>query len=339
LPESVKDDHHNSKFMTQYRVPKLTMILLTYKCHHHCSFCSVLSPKDIDMPYERCVNLLSHIAEHGGKLIGFSGGEPFLYPYFYDVVMDAHHYNLKVSVTTAGDLINRSNVGWIGAFVNYLGLSLQGNAESHNRITKTDSYHIIIKNLKLLASFAPRTRVSILYTATAEYPNISAVNHLVELAYQYGYSVSVARAIKTGRCNEHHMLSQKQLLKLILHISMLRKYGLTVRMIDSIPHCIIPDDCKDDVRGCGAGIGFGCVEPSGAVKICPQSKEALGVINSKNSLSDIWSGPKAENFRKFAWIDDKCKNCDKLARCKSGCHVENENGGFQSDYYIRKIDN
>lgn len=317
------------------KVPKLTMLLVTYKCHHRCSFCSVLSPQNIDMPYETCLNLLSDISKHGGELVSFSGGEPFLYPHFYDVVMEAHQYNLNVSVTTAGDLIDRNNVGWVGAFIHNLGLSLHGDTKSHNEITGTKSYNKVIKSLELLSIFAPRTNVSILYTATAKNFNLDGINHLIQIARKYGYSISIARAIKTGRCIKEDMLTRTQLIELIEYISEMKKDGLKIKMVDSVPQCLISKQYKDVLSGCSAGISFGCIDPIGNVKICPQSKESLGMINSEQSLSDIWLGERAGVFRKFDWIDNKCKECDKLAECKSGCHVESDSEGFQSDFYLQ----
>lgn len=59
----------------------------------------------------------------------FRGGEPFLYPFFYDALMEAKRLKLRVSLTTTGNFIDEENIGILRLFVDDIGISLHGGEE------------------------------------------------------------------------------------------------------------------------------------------------------------------------------------------------------------------
>ncbi len=85
-------------------------------CCHSCSYCAygkdnfnVFGKDKIErsyIPRERMMEIIDDLAEIGTRAVTFSGGgEPFMYPYFLDVVKKLSSYGIKCATLTNGSLL------------------------------------------------------------------------------------------------------------------------------------------------------------------------------------------------------------------------------------------
>lgn len=313
-------------------VPLYTMLLLTLRCHQRCEFCSVGSPRNEDMDYGLAEQIIDELAVEGGRYVGFSGGEPFLHPMLFEVVMHAHQRRLNTSVTTTGVLIEKSDAGWINAFVNSMGISLHGRPEVHERMTRSDGYRRVLLTLEILRRFAPSTNVTLLYTLSSSNASREDLDHVLYVAKCFNVRLSIARATYVGRCDASQMLLPAQLQEAAEWI-LLNKPRSEVSFVDCVPPCVLPKQLRTAVRGCSAGFEFGSLDPTGEVKICPQSSVSFGRVCAGKSLKDVWQGNQAQYFRGFDWQSSSCLNCAEFEQCKGGCHVEGKGIAYSSDHY------
>lgn len=139
---------------------------ITQKCNSHCSFCFKKKYQagiyhNQWVPKEVLENLLSQLAALGIKSIRYcGGGEPLLHPEINELLSLPRKFNLKLSIITNGDYMNKEKSKLILKYVDKLHWSLNAatdelrfdlhkSLEGANRIFETQEYiRFIIENRK-----------------------------------------------------------------------------------------------------------------------------------------------------------------------------------------------
>lgn len=82
---------------------------------------------------------LDDLADAGVKVLILSGGEPLMHPDLFEIAAHARARNLFVALSTNGTLIDHSNIDRIAALeFDYVGISLDGLRETHDRFRQSD---------------------------------------------------------------------------------------------------------------------------------------------------------------------------------------------------------
>jgi len=119
------------------RVPSkpLTLLLLVNRgCNLRCSFCD-LWEGHVHMDVERHVlPLLDEAVAIGTRTLVLTGGEPLLHKGIFDVVRAGKDRGMAVNITTNGTLVDRHFEALLEAGVDSLSFSLDGLAETHDRL-------------------------------------------------------------------------------------------------------------------------------------------------------------------------------------------------------------
>lgn len=98
--------------MTQ-ELPNEIIIELTDECNYNCDFCmkrEYSHKKTHDISFNELKKILLDMKNSNIKTVRFTGGEPFLYAEFEEVLKFAKSLNLKVIVNTNGSLIDSCNI-------------------------------------------------------------------------------------------------------------------------------------------------------------------------------------------------------------------------------------
>jgi radical S-adenosyl methionine domain-containing protein 2 len=102
---------------------------VTGKCNYNCKFCYVqnLSSeiKDLGRIHDILHTLHSTKTDHLDiQKINFVGGEPFLHPYFYEMLEMAYEMGFVTSVVTNGSFINKDTMPKIAEYTDWIGISV-----------------------------------------------------------------------------------------------------------------------------------------------------------------------------------------------------------------------
>ncbi len=112
----------------------LTLLLLVNRgCNLRCVFCDLWDRPD-QMPVPRALQLLDEAVAIGTRTLVLTGGEPLLHPGLPTIIAAAKARGIAVNVTTNGTLVERHFDALVVAQVDSLSFSLDGLAETHDRL-------------------------------------------------------------------------------------------------------------------------------------------------------------------------------------------------------------
>ena len=130
--------------MEQHRRPfnlREFKIEVTYRCDLNCVHCSSdgRPSNSLEIAGDKCLGILSDAADMGAKDVAFSGGEPLLWANIFEVVEEAAHLRLTVTIYTSGNVDDFSekacrlhNLGATRFVFSIFGAT----ATNHERITR-----------------------------------------------------------------------------------------------------------------------------------------------------------------------------------------------------------
>jgi heme d1 biosynthesis radical SAM protein NirJ len=118
---------------------------LVRRCNLACKHCYAISA-DVDFPGElntgEVFAVMDDLARFRVPALVLSGGEPLLRPDLFDITRRAKETGFFVALSTNGTLIDEGNVGRIrDAGYDYVGVSLDGRRETHDRFRRRAGAH------------------------------------------------------------------------------------------------------------------------------------------------------------------------------------------------------
>ncbi len=127
------------------RIPLLASCKLTYHCNLRCEQCPFYELGGNMPTYTEVIATLERLYQRGSRLVIFEGGEPMLWkdgPWtIQDVVAEAKKKFFGVGMTTNGTLplAVETDVLWV---------SIDGLAQTHNRLRNAEIFDRVIENIK-----------------------------------------------------------------------------------------------------------------------------------------------------------------------------------------------
>ncbi len=126
------------------------------------------------------MDTLPKLKEGGVKFIIFSGGEPLTRRDIFDIAKGARELGIITYLSSNGLYIKSSNAKKILDTFNYVGISIDGTEEIHDRFRGLKgSFRESIKAIELLNSFGSN-KIGIRFTLTKE--TYSSLKFIFELA-------------------------------------------------------------------------------------------------------------------------------------------------------------
>lgn len=110
---------------------------ITRRCNLHCAHCYSDStarhyPGELTLPQFRSV--IDDLADFGVPGLLFSGGEPLIHPWFFEIAGYARERGLRLTLSTNGTLIDQAKAAQLKALdFAYVGISLDGIGETHDK--------------------------------------------------------------------------------------------------------------------------------------------------------------------------------------------------------------
>lgn len=188
VSQFMKELRHASPIMPKV-APRGPVVIwnLVRRCNLACRHCYSISA-DTDFPGEldtgRVFAVMDDLRAFGVPVLILSGGEPLLRPDIYDIAARAKSMGFYVGLSTNGTLIDCSNIGKIaGTGFNYVGISLDGIKETHDRFRRmAGAYERSLAAVRLCRDAG--IRVGVRFTVTQD--NQHDLPRLLELIEDEG---------------------------------------------------------------------------------------------------------------------------------------------------------
>jgi Fe-coproporphyrin III synthase len=155
---------------------------LVRRCNLTCKHCYSISA-DTDFPNElstrQVFTVMDDLKQFKVPVLILSGGEPLLRPDIYDIAHRAKAMGFYTALSTNGTLIDESNIDRIaGVGFDYLGISIDGIAETHDRFRQMDgAFEASMHGLRLCRDKG--IKVGLRFTMTQD--NAEELPQLLEL--------------------------------------------------------------------------------------------------------------------------------------------------------------
>ena len=155
---------------------------LVRRCNLTCKHCYSISA-DTDFPNEltteQVYGVMDDLKGFGVPVLILSGGEPLLRPDIYDIAHRAKAMGFYTALSTNGTLIDEGNIDKIaGVGFDYLGISIDGIAETHDRFRrKAGAFDASMHGLRLCRD--RHIKVGLRFTMTQD--NASELPQLLDL--------------------------------------------------------------------------------------------------------------------------------------------------------------
>jgi MoaA/NifB/PqqE/SkfB family radical SAM enzyme len=132
-------------YVLTHKRPFLASFKITYRCNLRCVQCPFRSLPSRELSFIDVMGVIDRLYERGSRMVVIEGGEPMMWSdgeyTIHDVVRYARRLFFSVGITTNGTqpLEVESDILWV---------SLDGFAETHNRLRGADVYDQILENIR-----------------------------------------------------------------------------------------------------------------------------------------------------------------------------------------------
>ncbi len=256
--------------------------------------------------------------------IHFTGGEPLLYPGFWDVLRHARKAGCDVAVMTNGCLVTDEDARRfrdLGVFE--VQISLEGPQSLHNAIRGRGSFRAALKGGERLS----RAGVNVSANVTLSRINSPFVEKTVEIARDSGFSgIGFSRLVPCGSGENllEYLLSPGETRDVYEQIHSLNGPGFEVVSGDplavTLREGVQSPSCELTLSGCSAGFSGVTISCDGTVMACRRIGIPVGHLRKKG-LRHIWATSKILwQLRNRESYKGRCGTCDLWPSCR-GCRA------------------
>ncbi len=315
-------------------------ISTTNRCNLNCVMCKYHGQTKIrreDLPLKKFREIAEEFFPYCEEVHPVIDGEPFLSPYFYEIVSLSKKYQVRLNIATNGMLLNDKISKSILPILRDIKFSFDGaRKKSLESIRRGVKYKILIEKIenfvKLRNKYVKENKKDLVYpTITLQTVlmnrNIKELPQIVRLGKKMGIDrVKGLNLVVTNiRClKESTLINKKQANKYLKKAKELAKrYGL----IEDYPSLF---DLKINLkegdknfrerlnppRCCDFLWRQICIEPNGNVRACCHINSPVMGNIFKQKVSEIWNNQKYQDMRKRLDSEEPyicCKHCPMMS--------------------------
>jgi len=316
----------------------------TNRCNLSCLHCyskSSLEESDI-LTTEKILNTIYELKKAGIKFVIFSGGEPLTRKDIFEIAEAFKREGIFTYLSTNGLYINPGNVKKIIDTFGYIGISIDGTPEVHDRFRGLiGSYEKSMKSIDLILKNGGK--VGIRFTITKETKNSLA--HIFDISEKKGIDkIYISHLVYSGRGLENLKmdLTKEERINAVNYIIdkafEFYEKGLDIDIVtgnmemdailfmnrfkEKFPEKF--EELKNRLEewgGNSAGRNLVNINSEGDVKPDPFFPLKLGNI-FKKPFDEIWLDEENELLRKLREhprkIKGKCESCEFIKICNGG---------------------
>lgn len=327
--------------MKVFSAPEKVTLNITNRCNLHCSYCAVSPTKNApgDLSLEEWKRVVDELARIQVFQLLISGGEPFLYHDFPEILNHILQYHFRISINTNGTLFNVEVLSLLSQSgrLDNIQVSLDGpNSEIHDSIRGKGTFKKILGGATLLRQW----EVPFSFFIVVCRNNKDHLEQMVQLSNELGASrITFSPMLPQGGALLHMddlYLSFEEQKTVEAGVRSLRKIfpnligGSLVQTIEMMDQISEIDASKNQstkinkITSCKGGISECSIRPEGWVIPCDRLWEYKVGDVKEESFQDIWLNSEGfQNFRKrFSRSMDsfkECQDCIYIDTCRGGC--------------------
>lgn len=334
-----------------------TALEVTLACNMRCLHCGSSADghnrKDV-LGFEQWRKVIEDINKLGGNAITLSGGEPFMYPKWRELIQFIDKLNpdiVKMLITNAYN-ITEDDVKFLKENrVAHLGISIDGTEEVHDYIRQTKGS---FKKSNQVMDWCDKHGVDYSVVTSVNKHNFKVLEDMHRWILKRRPKAWQVQAVnsfgRAGEFKDSMIISKKEYMALCDMLLKWQKQGAgrtRILSADSIGYCHPVTDAlleqDTEWQGCNAGINVLGIEADGTVRGCLSLQDKF--FNSGNvkerSLIEIWNDDACFPYTRAydsSKMEGACKGCDSAERCKAGClgMAYSLHGSVQQNSYCYK---
>lgn len=302
---------------------------VTHRCPLHCPYCS--NPIDLasrrdEMPSGEWLRILREAAELGVLQVGFSGGEPLLYPGLESLVREARELGLYSNLITSALGLSLDKARALqDAGLDTAQISFQSDdAAMGDAIAGTRGHDTKLKAAAMLREIGLPFSVNVVLHRR----NVGRIGEMIRLAEELGaIRIELANTQFYGWAflNRARLLPTREQVLEASAIAESERQRLAGKM--QVIY-VLPDYHETRPKPCLHGWGQRgiTVNPRGEVLPCQAANAIPGLTfpsAREFSLKQIWLESETFNrFRGTEWMPDPCRTCDLRDVDFGGCRCQ-----------------
>ncbi len=292
---------------------------ITQVCDLHCKHCYDRSDR-APLPLDHGLKILDDLrhfclTHHVQGQVSFSGGNPLLYPHFFELYQAAVDRNLQVAIL--GNPAPRDVMEKILAIQRpaFYQISLEGQATHNNFIRGAGHFKRVTQFLSLLRELKIYSMVMLTLTRDNLKQVIPLATELRDKANEFTYNrlamVGEGAALLSVRPEEYNTFVEEYMAAANTNPIISLKDNLI--NISRRQHGAPPfGGCAG--YGCGAAFNFFAILPDGEAHACRKLPSYIGNAFEQN-INEIYHGEAARRYRAGT---SACSSCDIRPVC-NGC--------------------
>lgn len=184
---------HLNYLFTKAPLPLACGLYLTSKCNFKCNFCNIwrkIAPTTLS--FAKAKNIIRDLSDTGCFYLSFTGGEPLLVDYIFDLLTYAKRGNIKyIHLVTNGYLLDVKSASRLKETgINEISISIDAREELHDKNRGVaGAYNKAIMAIENLKKYAPDIKIVLNAIFSPEEP--FECFHVLELAQRYETYVKV----------------------------------------------------------------------------------------------------------------------------------------------------
>lgn len=178
---------------------------ITKKCNLNCIYCRVHGGEEKieELTEMEAKNIIDKLYQSGYQHLKFTGGEPLIKDYFWNLVKYAHQKGMLVSIFTNGTLITDKLLVNFKKYISIVAFSLDTLVDEHNKILKRTKALIIIDNIKKIQKLG----IPVVVSATVSNITINDLENLVSFAEKTNINeIKINDFCLNGRAEDNQVL-------------------------------------------------------------------------------------------------------------------------------------
>ncbi len=302
---------------------------LTHRCPLHCPYCSnplALVSRGDELAVDDWIRVLEEAARLGVLQVGFSGGEPLLYPELPTLVAVARRVGLYTNLITSAVGLTEALLGrLIAAGLDTIQISFQSDgAEQADAIAGTRAHERKIAAANMVRAAGLPWSANVVMHRN----NIDRLGGMIALAEGLGaFRMELANVQFYGWAfaNRNELLPTRAQIE--QGDALARREAARLRGRMELVY-VLPDYYEKRPKPCLHGWGSRAmtVNPRGDVLPCQAAEAIPGLVFEnvrRKSLGEIWSASEAfTRFRGTEWMPEPCRSCDFKEIDFGGCRCQ-----------------
>ncbi len=299
--------------------------IATNACNARCVHCSTAAAKKLpgELETEEVKKLFTHLSSIGLFDVAISGGEPLTRPDLLEIIWHMKSLGLKYGVGSNGSTITKEKVRLLKeAGVSRLQISIDGTEELHDLARRWVGLYQKARNAILLGV---EGGLQVNVCMTLHKLNYKVLEDVVKSCIEWGVKkFNLSRFIPTGRGDQTLDLPKELWKEMIYTYQQLKeRFADRLEMTTHLSQSILVDPDLNNCfgfNGCQAGIGQGCIGPTGDVSPCVMLPVTVGNIK-EHSFAEIWShSPLIQTLKTRKYLKKPCGSCAFVDKC-GGCRA------------------